>query len=223
MNLKEIYENKYKYEGLQEFNSYARNRLLEKVFIRYARPNLRILDLCCNDGVIANYFQEKGCNVACFDISERALDMAKSRGLGETYCGNAQEPLPFHHSSFDIVWWGDNVEHLFEPLKALHEICRILTPNGLLLLSTPNMGWIANRVYYLLTGMIRKTEGHNNSPWEWEHIRFFNRKVMESFLKQGGFKMEEFWACDQRRILNYLANFWPSFIGSVMLVAARKQ
>jgi methionine biosynthesis protein MetW len=222
MNIKNIYEDKYKYDVPQQFNSYYRNLLLKRVIKDYIKPGKRILDLGCNDGVVAEYLESIGLNAVGFDISERSLGMAKQRGLRKLVLGNVESPLPFEDSSFDIVWWGDNVEHLFEPLKTLKEIDRILKNDGLLFLSFPNTGWFINRIYYLFTGMIRRTEGHLNPPWEWEHIRFFNRSVMKSFLKEGGFRMERAWSTDQRVFLRLPSLILPSLCGSIMIIVARR-
>jgi len=160
--------------------------------------------------------------MTCLDISERALILAKKRGLTELILANVEGTLPFQESAFEVVFWGDNVEHLFNPLTTLKEIHRITKRNGVLLVSTPNMGWIVNRLYYLIKGIPRRTEGHRNPPWMWEHIRFFNKAAIKEFLESGGFQLVGFWSCDRRPFFDWLSGAFPQLCGSIMLAAARK-
>jgi SAM-dependent methyltransferase len=223
MNLKKYYENEFAYTEPQKFLDYERNRALARLFTSYLKSGMKFLDLGCNDGVICEYFAKRGLNVTGMDISKRALDFARQRGIENLIVGDCENPLPFASSQFDAVFWGDNVEHLFSPLNTLKEIHRVLKPEGVLILSTPNMGWIINRIYYLLFGTVRRTEGHRNPPWRWEHIRFFNKKIIRAFLNEGGFEMVQFSSCDRRLAFDFLARFWPSMFGSIMLVCSMKK
>lgn len=42
-------------------------------------------------------------------------------------------------------------------------------------------GWIVNRLYYLLMGVPRRTEGRKIPIWEWQHIRYFNKAEIRRF------------------------------------------
>jgi len=42
-------------------------------------------------------------------------------------------------------------------------------------------------------------------PWLWEHIRFFNKKVIGKLLNTTGFKITDFSSCDRRLSFNLLA------------------
>ena len=45
--------------------------------------------------------------------------------------------LEYEADSFDLVWCGETLEHLDDPLKALTEIFRVTKPGGYMVLSTP--------------------------------------------------------------------------------------
>jgi SAM-dependent methyltransferase len=148
MDIKALYEGKYACADLQKFEDYERNRLLARCAPLFCKAGMRMLDLGCRDGVVAEYFENLGLSVAGLDISEKALGLARKRGIKDLQQGDIEKTLPYEDESFDLVFWGDNIEHLFEPLKALNEIHRILKKNGILILSTPNMGCIWYRIYY---------------------------------------------------------------------------
>jgi SAM-dependent methyltransferase len=126
MDIKALYESRYACTDLQKFEDYERNRLLTRCSPLFCKAGMRILDLGCRD----------------LDISENALGLARKRGLQDLQQGDIEKPLPYKDEAFDLVFWGDNVEHLFEPLKALNEIHRVLKRNGTMILSAPNMGCI---------------------------------------------------------------------------------
>ncbi|MBI3970783.1 MAG: class I SAM-dependent methyltransferase [Chloroflexi bacterium] len=61
--------------------------------------------------------------------------------------------LPFADETFDCVVCSQVLEHVAEPRTALAEIARVLTPDGLLLLSVPHLSFVhgAPEDYYRYT------------------------------------------------------------------------
>jgi methionine biosynthesis protein MetW len=203
--------------GLEQFEDYERNQVLKKLF----KSEEMVLDLASGEGAVSEFLKNLGCEVTAFDISKEALKKAQKRGV-KTVQGNVEEKLPFKDQTFDAVFWGDNVEHLFLPAKTLAEIKRVLKKDGRLIISTPNMGYWRYRLYYLFNGMVPQTEWYNINPWQWEHIRFFNQNVITSFLKQGGFKITDFFGVSSRRLDKPLMEYLPSLFGMIMVVVGQK-
>jgi SAM-dependent methyltransferase len=57
--------------------------------------------------------------------------------------GSALE-LPLQNNVFDCVFCSQVLEHVPDPLQALHEYNRCLKPNGILLLTTPHLAYLHN-------------------------------------------------------------------------------
>jgi SAM-dependent methyltransferase len=63
--------------------------------------------------------------------------------------------LPFRDASFDLVLMLEVIEHLADIPHALHEIARVLKPDGAAILSTPNRLNLSSRLHHLLTGFYK--------------------------------------------------------------------
>lgn len=77
------------------------------------------------------------------DIDERAVSLASDlhgRAISRADVIEPNRPLPYADASFDTVVSMDVVEHVPDPLPWLREALRVLKPNGLLFLTTPNYG-----------------------------------------------------------------------------------
>lgn len=66
-------------------------------------------------------------------------------------CNIEKEKFPFKDNFFDMVLCNEVIEHLIQsPLPPLLEMYRVLKPNGLLMVTTPNIVRSINRVKLLL-------------------------------------------------------------------------
>ena len=100
----------------------------------------RILDLGCAQGNTALLLAEEGFNTWAVDLRVDFLVYAglkHERGLFRRCAANAAM-LPFPDGFFDLVIWGEMIEHVAFPEQMLGEISRVLRPGSHLLLTTPN-------------------------------------------------------------------------------------
>lgn len=59
--------------------------------------------------------------------------------------------IPFDDATFDVCFSIEVIEHLNNPQNIINEIHRILKPNGMLFLSTPNVHSIAQKLRFLFS------------------------------------------------------------------------
>jgi SAM-dependent methyltransferase len=109
-----------------------------------------------------------------------SLDKARANGI-ETRQVNFEEPLPLDEGCADLVVSLEVIEHVARAEQLLESINQALRPGGLLILSTPNVGFAAARVRYLLKAEV---------GLEGIHLRFFNRERLEELLDNAGFSLE---------------------------------
>lgn len=215
MNKLKKFYNEFWSEERGEFGSYVRNLELPKFF----KEEDLVLDVGCGDGVVGAFLQEKsGVKVTGLDISEEAVKKARKNGI-DAKVSSSEKKFPFENNFFDKVFWGDNIEHLFDPTQTIKEIRRVLKENGKLILSCPNMGYWRYRIYYFLNGSLPDTEWTGLPPWEWSHIRFFNLKILKRFLFTFGFKkITKILSVSERRGDKPFLKISPSLFGMILIL-----
>ena len=99
------------------------------------QPQGKLVDLGCAFGYLVQEARARGYEAFGLDISSYALSSEpRIAGLFE---GDLQV-LPLRDSSADVVVLFDVLEHLIDPQRALAEVVRILTPEGLIVGTTPD-------------------------------------------------------------------------------------
>lgn len=98
--------------------------------------NETILDIGTGNGAIASYFGDLSSVVTSVDI----IDERTVRGRFE-FRLIQDGTLPFSDESFDIVISNHVIEHLENQLEHVAEISRVLKPDGIAYLATPNRLW----------------------------------------------------------------------------------
>ena len=103
--------------------------------------NARVLDIACGEGYGSNLLAATARHVVGVDKDAETIGAARLRyPCGDRLVflqGDALE-LPVADSSFDVVVTFETLEHLQDAERFLAEIKRVLTPGGLLIVSTPN-------------------------------------------------------------------------------------
>lgn len=222
MKTEKKYQNEWRKRLVREpdedFFRYERNWVLPQFFTKKEL----VLDLASGNSIVGEYLRKNyGCRVTAQDISAVALKDAKRRGL-TVVKGDVEKKLPFKTDTFDTVFWGDNIEHVYFPEKILREIMRVLKPQGRLILSTPNQAYWRYRVFTFLTGRLPRTEGEDNKPWEWTHIRFFTRSILTELLGKTGFTETRFVTVSRRRLDKPFLKFFPELSGMIIIMEAKK-
>lgn len=212
--VKKHYERYWK-DKKENFFAYDRNLVLDQFF----SEGEKVLDLGCGDGAVSEYLQSKlKVKVVGVDISIHAIREAKKRGI-DAKVVDAEDKLPFDSETFDIVFWGDNIEHLFSPIKVAKEIKRVLKNGGRVIVSCPNIGYWRYRFLYLLKGRLPDTEWTGLPPWQWSHIRFFSIDLLHDFFKEAGFEqIKTVVGVSSRRIDKVLLPFSTTLFGMVLVV-----
>lgn len=91
----------------------------------------RLVDLGCGTVPLYVVYRDYVDSVTCVDWSASGSDSHND------FCCDLSKPLPFEDSSFDTIILSDVLEHVPEPVVLWSEMSRILSDQGVLILSTP--------------------------------------------------------------------------------------
>ncbi len=101
----------------------------------------RVLDVACGEGYGSALLSRMAIEVSGVDISSEAIAHAThaySTQANLKFFEASCTSLPFADRSFDVVVSFETIEHIAEHDAFLDEIKRVLTPDGLLIISSPN-------------------------------------------------------------------------------------
>jgi len=141
-----------------------------------------VLDLGCGAGEGTAFLaQEADWKVVGVDLSSDALEIAQQEygASRATFLKSDVRHLPFRSGQFDAVISVEVIEHLDDPQVYIREAARMLQPNGLFMVTTPN------RLRSSLTP---------GSLWP-EHMREYSPEELISLL-QPLFSKVELWGED---------------------------
>jgi ubiquinone/menaquinone biosynthesis C-methylase UbiE len=107
-------------------------------FARQFVAGRTVVDVACGEGYGAFALSKAGAtNVIGIDISEEACSHARRKYGLDTRCGSALDiPLPDNY--VEVVVSFETIEHVQDSQRFVEECRRILMPDGLLVISTPN-------------------------------------------------------------------------------------
>lgn len=100
-------------------------------------PGATLLDVGCGNGEFLNLARNMGWKVEGLDVDSRAVEIARSSGLTVHHGGI--EVLNGQTERFDVITLGHVIEHVHDPVGLLKACHRLLKPDGLLWLETPNV------------------------------------------------------------------------------------
>ncbi len=119
-----------------------RHSLYRKIdSILRVRPPGRVLEIGCDTGRYLSLLQSRGWQVSGVDVQPQAEDFILEH--------DAAVPLPFSNE-FDVVIAAEVIEHIVSTEDFLANCYSVLKPDGILILTTPNLLFWVNRFRMLL-------------------------------------------------------------------------
>lgn len=106
---------------------------------------LRVLDLGCGGGYTCEFLAARGAVVSGLDQAEACISAAQIHAAAQSlkieYLQGFAEAIPWADASFDVVICVDVLEHVSNISQVMHEIRRVLKPQGYFCFDTINRTW----------------------------------------------------------------------------------
>lgn len=152
----------------------------------YLRPGKLVADLCAGDGTFSSLLLNAGYQVVPVDGDTQWFRASGLSALKLDLNDSFADLLG--PGRFDCVVCLEGIEHLENPWQFIRQCRHLLRPEGILLLSTPNVECLLSRVLFLRDGSLAnfdRTMTHS------EHITPILSWLLEHSLKQNGFVTTE--------------------------------
>jgi len=210
---------------------YPTNRM--EATVKYVGSGKRVLEIGAGGGEIIRTLRSSYESWVATDISQprvKALtEEFKDDPAVQILNHNIErERLPFKDNYFDMVLLIDIIEHIIDPIVALAEIHRTLTPQGRLIINTPNIAKWTRRIK-LLFGYFPATAGI------WEGLCMYDGKTPTDLLDEG--HLHYFTFRSLTRLLKErigftqvihqgwgvwpLSRLWPAMFSDVFVIAVK--
>ncbi|MCK4669639.1 MAG: class I SAM-dependent methyltransferase [Nanoarchaeota archaeon] len=143
----------------------------------------KTLDVACADGSFsAKLKKDFGFETHGIDISKNAVKSANNRGV-KAKVHNLEKAIPYPDGSFDLVLASEVIEHLYDTDFFISELKRVLRKGGILILTTPNLVSLTNRVR-ILFGKYPNFVPEYRIPGGAGHIRAYTVPILKQQLKE---------------------------------------
>lgn len=152
--------------------------------------NKRVLDVGCASGYLAEVLLRRGCSVAGVERDPELAEQAR-KIMDEVVVADLDEldlRAAFAEDQFDVIVFGDVLEHLRDPLRLLRSVPALLRPGGSVVISLPHVGHgdvrlslLKGRWTYRPLGLLDNT-----------HLRFFTRDNVVELLRSAGLAAVDF-------------------------------
>jgi 2-polyprenyl-3-methyl-5-hydroxy-6-metoxy-1,4-benzoquinol methylase len=145
----------------------------------------RLLDVGAAHGYLAGELRSQGFQVTGLE-ADSVLGEEAAKHCDEFLLLDLDGPLPRFTQPFDLIIFGDVLEHLRDPKAVLCAFARHLSDNGEVIISLPN---IAN-IYVRLNLLFGRFDYQDRGLLDRTHLHFFTRKSFRQFMSDAGFELE---------------------------------
>jgi 2-polyprenyl-3-methyl-5-hydroxy-6-metoxy-1,4-benzoquinol methylase len=175
----------------------------DAMFLAAPSIGARLLEVGCGNGSMLEKMQKRGWRVEGVEFDPECVERVEARGL-KCYGRDLRE-LALPEKTFDAIYLGHVIEHLYEPGSFLKECWRVLKRDGHLVMTTPSsQSW-----------------GHKHYRQDWRglesprHLQIFNPRSLLRLTQESSF--------DRCRVHTTNRSAWYVFGMSAALGKAREQ
>ena len=149
----------------------------------------RLLDVGAADGLLSRKLTDLGWRVTAIE-GDPVLAQAGARHCERMITVNLDRDIPDGEEPFDVIVYGDVLEHLVDPRRVLVELDRGLAPGGCVIISVPNVAHLWIRLLLL----VGRFDYLDRGILDHSHLRFFTERSLRAMLADAGLSIVRFTA-----------------------------
>jgi len=181
--------------------------------------NKKVLDVGCATARLAGRLRsEKGCFIVGIEKDRCAAEIARDN-CDQLIVGDIEtlDTIPFPENFFDIIVFGDVLEHLHFPKIVLSRLRKYLSDDGYIIASIPNVAnWRVR--FQLFFGRFEYTDG---GLLDRNHVRFYTLKTARRLIEESGFNIVRITNYN-KLILKLLGKAWKTLFAYTFIIKAVK-
>lgn len=156
----------------------------------YIKTKDVVLDVGCSTGYYGRLLiEDKNCIVDGIEIDQKdRLEAQKYlRTVFDINLDNKTWPEQLSKKSYDIIFLGDVIEHVYSAVDVLQKLKALLKPSGKIIISTPNIAHLTIRLELLSGGFAYEKTGILDET----HLKYFTLDSLKETVSQAGFNIVE--------------------------------
>ena len=141
--------------------------------------NRRFLDIGCATGMLVVHMRKLGWEAEGIEICEASARYGIEKRNAKIFVGSLEEAA-VPDEKFAVVHFSHLIEHVPDPKRFLEQVKRILTKDGMAIITTPNVDGFQTRLY--------------RSRWRSaiaDHLTLFSKRTLIRLCREVGFSIEK--------------------------------
>lgn len=178
-----------KFKPLHKFNPIRLAYLRRKIEEKFGKiSGVKILDIGCGGGLVAEPLARLGADVTAIDASEKNIQIAKihaeKSGLKINYRTATAEELD---EKFDVVLALEIIEHVTDPQVFLQDCAKLMKPDGVLFVATMNRNLKSLALAKIAVEYVLRWLPAGTHDWQ----KFLKPSQLNSYAQSAGLELQE--------------------------------
>ncbi len=149
------------------------------------KKHQKLLDIGCGEGLVLNYYHNKGWDVSGVDYSDFGVKRHHPHLIDKIIKGNIFEKLTTLISTkqqFNVIWLDNVLEHVINPEDLIKKCYSLLSASGVLVIEVPN-DYSSFQKELLTKGKVER------EYWEAypDHLNYFSFQSLKELCESNGF------------------------------------
>jgi 2-polyprenyl-3-methyl-5-hydroxy-6-metoxy-1,4-benzoquinol methylase len=154
-------------------------------WIRRFKPSGEFFEVGCGMGYFLEYARKQGYSVSGIEYAELGVRSAREKFGLDVQRGSFEEFAP-EPGKYDVIFMGDVLEHLIQPLEMLTKAHLMLKASGVVALEVPSMfNSLTGRFATFGLRLLKTKKKMTLPPY---HVNEFTPKTLRTIIERAGFR-----------------------------------